>query len=215
MARYLTARLGVAVCFFAWAAMAGAAQTALPAPVVAADPFEQAMAARGVADFARRTHDPLAMLTAARMLGEVPTTGDDGDATFTAKALFAQARELAQGNTLLLQQIEVAQSASSRGVTSSAFGSGLVRRVLNVSPRGAYQFVVNAKGGERLRLGAIGAPGTTLLMRMQDQSGKTVCLDDHGDYAPVCQLTPHADARFRVDIQNNSAQPSQTVVLSN
>ena len=186
---------------------------AQPAP--AADPFEQAIAARGTADYARRNHDPLAMLTAARMLGEVPVSGDQADAAFTPKALYAEARALADGNELLLQQITVAESNGSRGVLSSAFGSGLVRRVLNVNGRAAYQFVVDAKGGERLRLGAIGAPGTSLLMRMLDQSGKVVCLDDHGDYAPVCQLTPSANARFRVDIQNKSAQASQTVVLSN
>jgi hypothetical protein len=180
-----------------------------------ADPFEQAMAARDTADFARRNHDPLAMLTAARMLGEVPVSGDQADATFTPKALYAEARTLAGDNALLLQQITVAESDGARGVLSSAFGSGLVRRVLNVSGRASYQFVVDAKGGERLRLGAIGAPGSNLLMRMLDQAGKTVCLDDHGDYAPVCQLTPSANARFRVDIQNKSEQSSQTVVLSN
>jgi hypothetical protein len=220
MVRYLAARLAVTATIFAIAP--ATAQTAHPAdataalrPSAAADPFEQAMAARATADFARRNHDPMAMLTAARMLGEVPVSGDQGDAGFTPKALYAEARTLADGNDLLLQQITVAESNSARGVLSSAFGSGLVRRVLMVSPRAAYQFVVNAKGGERLRLGAIGAPGTALLMRMLDQFGKTVCLDDHGDYAPVCQLTPTVDARFRVDIQNKSEQSSQTVVLSN
>ena len=178
------------------------------------------MAARAVADFARRSADPLAMLTAARMLAEIPVNGADGapgqaPGGFTPAGLFGEARQLAHGNALLLQQIDVAEAGSSRGVLSSAFGAGLVRRVLNVNPRGAYQFSVDAKGGERLRLGAIGVPGASLLIRMQDQSGATVCLDDHGDYAPVCQLTPHADARYRVDIQNRSAQPSQTVVLSN
>ena len=227
MARYLTAGLAIAASVFA--SVPALAQTAAPAETVAtpalapakaaapgpADPFEQAMAARGTADYARRTHDPVAMLTAARMLDEVPVSGDKNDTGFTAKALFAEARSMATGNDMLLQQISIAEANGSRGVLSSAFGSGLVRRVLNVNPRAAYQFVVDARGGERLRLGAIGAPGTNLLMRLLDKSGKTVCLDDHGDYAPVCQITPPSDARFRVDIQNKSAQASQTVVLSN
>ena len=52
-------------------------------------------------------------------------------------------------------------------------------------------------------------------MRMQDQSGHVVCLDDHSDYAPVCELTPKATAKYRVDILNKSPEASRTVVLSN
>lgn len=200
------------------------AQDPAPAPVtpaaVPADPFVQAMAARSVADYARRTKDPYAMLTAARMLAEVPVSdsaaapGDDA-AAFTPQGLFAEARALADGDAALLEQIGVAQMSGKRGVMTSAFGSGLVRRVLKVDPRGAYQFNLDARGGETLRLGAIGSPGTSLLIRMIDKSGKIVCLDDHGDYAPVCQLMPKANARYRVDILNKSPASSQAVVLSN
>ncbi len=194
---------------------APSAQSAIPATDDHADPFEQAMAARATADFARRHHDVQAMLVAARLLEDIPVKGDATDTGFAPAALYAEARAMAAGDDAMVQQITLAEAMHGRGVLSSAFGSGLVRRVLNVNPRAAFQFVVNAKGGERLRLGAIGAPGTSLLMRILDTAGRTVCLDDHGDYAPVCQLTPAADARFRVDIQNKSAQTSQTVVLSN
>ncbi|MFD2579445.1 hypothetical protein ACFSTD_14485 [Novosphingobium colocasiae] len=72
---------------------------------------------------------------------------------FSPKALYAEARVLADGDATLLEQITVAESVARRGVMTSAFGSGLVRRVLSVDPRGAYQFSLDAKGGETLRLG--------------------------------------------------------------
>src|SRR5665213_2732307 len=54
-----------------------AAQAQAVAPPIAQsapefDAFDQAMAAKRVADFGRRQHDPEALLVAARMLQEVP-----------------------------------------------------------------------------------------------------------------------------------------------
>lgn len=190
-----------------------------PAPAAKpADPFAQAIAARQVADFARRERDPYAMLTAARMLQQVPMTDGakpaEGDAAFSPDALFAEARTLARDDQALLLQIRMAQS-SGRGVVASAFGKGLVRRVLDVDPRNAYRFNVTAKGGEPLRIGAIGDIGTNMYIRLLDASGKQLCLDDNADYAPVCAVTPRASGQYRVDIGNKSAARSRTVILSN
>lgn len=188
-------------------------------PAAPADPFAQAIAARQVADFARRERDPHAMLTAARMLQQVPMTDGatpaQGDAAFSPDALFAEAKALARDDQALLLQIRLAQSASGRGVVASAFGKGLVRRVLDVNPRNAYRFSVTAKGGEPLRIGAIGDIGTNMYIRLVDASGKQLCLDDNADYAPVCAVTPRASGQYRVDIGNKSAARSRTVILSN
>lgn len=203
-----------------------AADPAKPSPAPAAtpaatgaDPFAQAIAARRVAEFARRERDPYAMLTAARMLQQVPVKDDSatpaGDAAFSPNALFAEAKALARDDQTLLLQIRTAQAASGRGVTASAFGKGLVRRVLDVDPRNAYRFNVTAKGGEPLRIGAIGDIGTSMYIRLTDPSGRQLCLDDNADYAPVCAVTPRASGNYRVDIGNRSAARSRTVVLSN
>lgn len=198
---------------------------AAPAPQVQppqppADPFAQAIAARQVADFARRERDPHAMLTAARMLQQIPFTDSTGatadpNAAFTPQGLFDEAKLLAKGDPQLLMQISIAQSNGSRGVLSSAFGRGLVRLVQDVNPRGAYRFSVKAKGGEPLRIGAIGDIGTNMFIRMVDGSGKLVCMDDNADYAPVCALTPRANGDYRVDVGNRSTARSRTVILSN
>lgn len=185
-------------------------------PAAPADPFAQAIAARQVADFARRERDPHAMLTAARMLQQVPMieAQAQGEAPFSPEALFAEAKALARDDQNLLLQIRMAQSAG-RGVLASAFGKGLVRRVLDVDPRNAYRFTVTAKGGEPLRIGAIGDIGTNMYIRLLDASGRQICLDDNKDYAPVCAVTPRASGQYRVDIGNRSAARSRTVILSN
>lgn len=190
--------------------------TPKPAP---ADPFVQAIAARQVADFARRERDPYAMLTAARMLQQVPMSDGaapaSGEAAFSPAGLFAEAKALARDDQALLLQIRLSQSASGRGVLASAFGKGLVRRVQDVDGRNAYRFTVTAKGGEPLRIGAIGDIGTNMYIRLLDQSGKQLCLDDNADYAPVCAVTPRASGQYRIDIGNKSAAKSRTVILSN
>ncbi len=196
-----------------------AAAAPAPAPAVtSADLFAQAIAARQVADFARRERDPYAMLTAARMLKQVPVTDGEGStdaAAFSPDSLFAEAKALARDDQPLLLQIRLSQSASGRGVMASAFGKGLVRRVLDVNPRNAYRFNVTARGGEPLRIGAIGDIGTSMYIRLTDLSGKQLCLDDNADYAPVCAVTPRASGNVRVDIGNKSGARSRTVVLSN
>lgn len=196
------------------AALAQAAPIAAPAAI---DPFAQAIAARQVADFARRERDPLAMLTAARMLQQIPVTdsGAADDAAFTPAGLFAEAKALAKGDQPLLMQIQVAQTTGSRGVMSSAFGKGLVRSVQDVGGKAAYRFTLQAQGGQPLRIGAIGDMGTALYIRLLDSAGKTVCLDDNADYAPVCAVTPKKPGSYRVDIVNKSAAKSRTVILSN
>jgi hypothetical protein len=187
----------------------------------AADPFQQAIAAQAVAAFARRQKDPQAMLVAARMLQDVPV--HDGAAsqptataaTFSPAGLFGEAKVLAQGDPALLTQIRIAQGAGNRGVFASAFGKGLVRLVREVAARGTYRFDIDAVGGQVLRIGAIGDVGTAMLLRLVDAAGRLVCIDDSGDYAPVCATMPHAAGRYHVEVANRSAKPSNTVILSN
>lgn len=201
------------------AAPTSQAADAPPAKAVP-DAFEQAMAARLVAEFARRRQDASAMLVAVKLLEDIPIASGAADpaaseASFTPRGLLAEARTMAGRDAVLLTQIRVMESQAPRGVSTSAFGQGLVRSVQTMAPRGAYQFSVTAKGGEKLRIGAIGDVGTSLLMRLVDSRGKIVCLDDQNDYAPVCQLTPGASTQYKVDLMNKSPAASRTVILSN
>jgi hypothetical protein len=221
----ISALLCAGVAVAAGPAFAQAAPTAPTSAAPSLDPFEQVMAARSVADYARRTKDVQAMIVAARMLQEVPVvesapaagaaaTAENEAGAFTAEGLFEEAKGLAKNDPTLLAQIRLAQS-SGRGVLSSAFGRGLVRIVQNMGARASYVFPITAKGGERLRIGAIGAANTKMVMRMRDGRGKVVCTDDSGDYAPVCSLDSPAAGDYRVEVLNRSDAPSRTVILSN
>ena len=214
-----------AVAVLSGAGFAGQAwsqDAAPPAPAPAPDPFEQAMAAAKVADFGRRQKDPQALIVAARMLQEIPiadrpcSAAPDGPPpAFSPAALFGEAKVLANGDKLLLMQINVAESSGGKGVLSSAFGTGLVRIVQDMAARQVYAFAIKAKAGEVLRIGAIGDIKTQMLMRLRDRSGKVVCVDDNADYAPVCSVKPGAAADYKVEIVNHSNAPSRTVILSN
>ncbi|MGJ3627539.1 hypothetical protein AB5I41_12230 [Sphingomonas sp. MMS24-JH45] len=135
----------------------------------------------------------------------------------TPAGLFAEARALAGSNAQVVAQVDNSPNArrAAAACAASAFGKGLVRSVQTVDPRGAYRFAVTAAGGSPLRVGAIGDVGTALVMRVQDAGGRTVCLDDNADYAPVCQLTPKSNAQYRIDILNKSAARSRAAILSN
>ena len=194
---------------------------ALPPP--AADPFSQVIAARSVAEFARRQRDPQAMIIAARMLQEVPFEDKASDKglseasppAFSPTGLFAEAKTLAKNDASLLMQINFAQSTSSRGVVSSAFGKGLLRMVQDVAARTTYRFALRATGGQLLRVGAIGDVGTAMLLRIVDAAGRVVCTDNPGNYAPVCSTTPAVAGSYQVEVINRSGVKSRAVILSN
>lgn len=176
------------------------------------------MTARSVADFARRQKDPQAMIVAARMLQEVPFKDASGaavDAAFTPAGLYGEAKVLAKEDPATLTQIRIAESMGSRGVFDSVFGKGLVRLVQNVGAQASYSFNLRAVGGQVLRVGAIGDIGTAMLLRLVDAAGRIACADDNNDYAPVCALTPRANASYKVELVNRSRAPSRTVILSN
>ena len=195
-------------------APAAAAQPAPPAP----DPFTQAITARAVADYGRRQKDAQAMIVAARMLQEIPfkdAGGVPADAAFTPAGLFGEAKGLARGDQATLTQIRIAESMGSRGVFDSVFGKGLVRLVQSVAGGTTFSFPIRAVGGQILRIGAIGALGTAMLLRLVAAAGHIACADDNNDYAPVCALTPRATASYKVELVNRSRRPSRTVILSN
>lgn len=193
---------------------------AVTAPAPAPDAFEQAIAASRVADFARRQKDPQAFIVAARMLQEIPMQDgaaadpDAPPAPFSAEALYDEARALAGGDPQLLMQINLAENAGSRGVLSSVFGAGLLRIVRDVSSRQVFTFPVTAKGGELLRIGAIGNAGNEIGMRLRDKAGRLLC-DVGGDFAPVCSIRPKKAGEIKVEVLNRGSASTRAVILSN
>ncbi|WP_298742963.1 hypothetical protein [uncultured Brevundimonas sp.] len=78
-----------------------------------------------------------------------------------------------------------------------------------------WSFEIDARGGETLRIAAIGDGDTNVDLTVRDAAGKLLCADGFGDHYPVCTLAPGAPARLRVHVVNRGALWTRVQVLSN
>ncbi|MDZ4112226.1 MAG: hypothetical protein U1E18_21880 [Brevundimonas sp.] len=195
----------------------------------AADEAVNTPAARGVtqiltaaelAAWGRDRGDAGALIMAARLLAEVPlrqTEGDsDGETPFlTATSLLDEAAAMAGDNVGVIDAIERLRDPLTRGVRSSTFGTGPVLTVKSLQARERWAFDVEARGGEILRVAAIGDGDTNIDLIVRDANGAVVCRDGFGDHYPVCTVSPRAGGQMRVDIVNRGDVWTKVQVLSN
>jgi hypothetical protein len=184
-----------------------------------ADGVRQMVTAAEVAAWGRRHQDPGALIMAARLLAEVPVRpGPESDASLTASltsgALLDEAATLAAGNQGALDAIERLRGFK-RGVRSSPFGQGPIYLVRQIRARGSYGFDVEARGGEVLRVAAIGDGDTNIDMSVHDADGALLCQDGFGDHYPVCTVARARPGKMRVDIVNRGTVWTKVQILSN
>ena len=207
------------------AACAAVSQTPdSPAPEVArvtpeADGVRQMVTAAEVAAWGRRNSDPGALIMAARLLAEVPVRpGADSDGgltpSLTPGALLDEAAALAAGRPGVLDAIERLRGGT-RGVQSSPFGRGPIYLVRQIRARETYGFDLEARGGEVLRVAAIGDGDTNIDMSVRDADGALLCQDGFGDHYPVCTVARARSGKMRVDIVNRGAVWTKVQILSN
>ena len=187
-------------------------------------------AAASLANWARTNRDADGLITAARMLKSVPTK--DGPVTgtlegpvattpapnrpvMTSATLLTEARGFARGDRATLAKIRAVETAASRGVVSSSFGSGAIRTVRDVSANATWRFTVDARGGSSLRVLAIGDGDTDVDMVMKDQNGNVVCRDLDVDERALCDITPAWSGRFTVEVINTGSVWTRTMVITN
>lgn len=198
-------------------------------PEIAA--IEQALTAARLADWSRRAGDPQGLIVAARMLGEIPFRaaeidgtaegGEDSDRERTPAdplsiaALLDEARDLARGDAALLEEIDAAEAAATRGVVNSPFGKGPIATMKDVRARETYWFQVQARNGEVLRVAAVGDGDTNIDLIIQDSGGTALCDDADGDHYPVCTITPARQGMLKVNIVNRGAVWTKVRILSN
>ncbi len=217
------------------AGTAGAQQrtaNAEPGPATAppeARAVDQLVTAARLAEWGRRAEDPQALIVAARMVAEVavrPDTiegrseggqpserADPGQPSI--QGLLEQARALADGDGETLDEIDAAAAVAARGVVNSAFGRGPIYAVRDIEAQATYWFHLNARGGEVLRVAAVGDGDTDIDMIVRDEFGEEVCEDRAYDHYPVCTVIPAFTGRFRVDIINRGRVWTRTQILSN
>jgi len=222
-ARKTVTRTGLVFCVLLAglsAACAAVSQTASEAPSgfsPEADGVRQMVTAAEVAAWGRRNRDPGALIMAARLLAEVPVRpGADSEAglTLTPATLLDEAATLAAGNPGALDAIARLRDGK-RGVRSSPFGQGPIYLVRQIDARGTYGFDVEARGGEVLRVAAIGDGDTNIDMSVHDADGALLCEDGFGDHYPVCTVSRARPGKMRVDIVNRGSVWTKVQILSN
>jgi len=189
----------------------------------------QVVTAANVAAWGRSHQDAGALIMAARILAEVPvrpapTSGAEATRpVLTPASLLDEAAALSVGDQVALDAIAYlrdqnptdAETESVRGVRSSPFGQGPIFMVRQIRARETWGFDVEARGGEVLRVAAIGDGDTNIDMSVRDADGAVVCRDGFGDHYPVCTVARTQAGKMRVDIVNRGAIWTKVQVLSN
>lgn len=176
----------------------------------------QAVTAAELAAWGRERGDAGALIMAARLLAEVPVRRGEGDEpTLTPARLLDEAAALSTGDQPLTDAIDRLREPMLRGVRSSPFGAGPVFTVKQLQARENWAFEVDARGGEVLRVAAIGDGDTDIDLTIRDPRGAVVCRDGFGDHYPVCTVSPRAGGKMRVDIVNRGDVWTSIQVLSN
>lgn len=210
---WIGASLAIGLLFGA-AAVATAGQDAVMTP--AARGVTQVLTAAELAAWGRDRSDAGALIMAARLLAEVPVRQSDGETPFlTATSLLDEAAAMAGDNPGVVDAIDRLRDPLTRGVRSSMFGAGPVLTVKSLQARERWAFDVEARGGEILRVAAIGDGDTNIDLVVRDARGAVVCRDGFGDHYPVCTVSPRAGGQMRVDIVNRGDVWTKVQVLSN
>ncbi|MDP3801525.1 hypothetical protein [Brevundimonas sp.] len=221
--RKLTA-LGLVVGVLLGAAAAVPARQDDAAATPAAQGVTQVVTAAELAAWGRERGDAGALIMAARLLAEVPlrSAGVEGEGDreeerpfLTAVTLLDEAAAMAGDNTALIDAIDRLRDPLTRGVRSSTFGAGPVLTVKSLRARESWAFDVEARGGEILRVAAIGDGDTNIDLTVRDAHGAVVCRDGFGDHYPVCTVSPRTGGQMQVDIVNRGDVWTKVQVLSN
>ena len=122
---------------------------------------------------------------------------------------------MAGDNPGVVDAIDRLRDPLTRGVRSSAFGTGPVLTVKSLRARERWAFDVEARGGEILRVAAIGDGDTNIDLTVRDARGAVICRDGFGDHYPVCTVSPRAGGQMQVDIVNRGDVWTKVQVLSN
>lgn len=208
----------LAATLAAGALAAAAAQESAPDPAASpeAQGVVQAVTAAELAAWGRRNRDPGALIMAARLMAEVPMRpGGEAPALVSPSSLLDEAAVLSAGDPGVLDMIQLLREHGVRGVHASPFGAGPIFIVRDVAARDTYGFDVQARGGEILRVAAIGDGDTDIDIALTGPDGALMCHDGYGDHYPVCTVVPREASVVRVAVVNRGDVWTKVQILSN
>jgi len=171
---------------------------------------ESLAAADALVHYGDANKDPLALITAAKIMRDVGTSestakrtsGAAGDAKQAQKqasvdAILARAKTLAGGRQDLVALADDVAKAGTRGAVG---GPGTMRTV--VRSRSVDNFRVTFRGGEPARVYARGDGDSDLDLFVYDENGNRVCADTDSNDEMLCAFTPSWTGSFTIRVRN-------------
>ncbi len=152
----------------------------------------------------RRTVAGLALLAATGAVAH------DAPPSPEAGKLYAEARALANGDPVLLAEVEAAQAEVSRGVLD---GKAVATR--RMIPGGAdWSVPMSRRTGEPLTIAVRRVGAAPVTLRVVDAAGAQLCADTTGGATLTCRIAPGGGA-VAVRIGNPGAAPAEAMLITN
>jgi hypothetical protein len=127
-----------------------------------------------------------------------------------AEKLYAEARELAKGDPVILAEIEAAQAEVSRGVLD---GKAVAMR--QMIPGGASWSVPLARrAGEPLTIAVRRVGAMPVTLRVVDAAGAQLCADTTAGATLTCRIAPGSGA-IAVKVANPGAASAEAMLITN
>lgn len=188
---------------------ANRAPSATGAPT-AQSPVESMSTAYALIRYGEQNKDPLALISAARILqtvGASPFRGERAGGTpgeaksptdsRSVESLLLRAKTMA-GNRADI--VALADDVAQAGARGRVEGPGRTRSVVNTRATESYR--LNFRGGERALVLVSGDGDSDLDLFVFDENGNLICKDDDQTDDMVCAWTPRWTGTFRVQIRN-------------
>jgi hypothetical protein len=189
----------------------------------------QAALADQVARHADRTRDVLAMLAAARMLGQTGPRSVKLDVRSegTAKAVDAKAGAATTRDTTLQGMLERARKYAGGRHDLNGLVDELTRSSAKVREDGPARFATRIADGvtnvyslsfranEPVMVAITGEGASDLDLFVEDEAGNRICASDGGGDDEICRWTPRRNGNFRIRVRNLGAVYNEYRLWSN
>ena len=186
----------------------------------------QAALADQIARHADRTKDVLAMIAAARLLGQVsprtiklemktegaakPAPGGEPSRDTTVAGMLGRAKQYAGGRNDLNGVIEEVSKFVAKGRED-----GPVRAVGRIQGGTAEVYTISFNGNEPAMAAITGEGLTDLDLFVEDEKGNQICRSTSAVDDEICRWTPRWNGVFRIRVRNIGNAPNEYRLWSN
>lgn len=186
----------------------------------AAQTVETVRTANELVRYGDAAKDPLALITAARMLkgaglqqakeervGPASTEKKDKAVATEVDAVLARAKALSAGRPDLIALADDVAKSGARGAVD-----GPARHIDVVGGRQTDQYRVTFRGGEPARVLVSGDGDSDLDLYVLDENGNQICKDDDATDDMVCGWTPKWTGQFMLRVVNRGSANRYVII---